>query len=432
MTTTTSNMRTMEDPTAGKWAWNKQPEARRLVEELLIVFVERCPEGAAIGEQILAATGTHITDWVGVILTPDRPETRARLEDAGYIPRTTDFVDADIQYAFWNPTSSTPDILLTDSDRMSVGLLVDSVADFFAANQLSGVDHIQGEPLARARWAQVAQGEGAALWVFERHGYDGYHLKFEIAEHRIAAMHHLERLRARTRLGDQARVHDELDRAIRAAVDELGAEWAASLFTRAEREYFLRNHCAAKSQAARQSSLGLGMANIDHTVYACSASGVGAAMDLFAELGYERREQFGVGDSDSAVVIEQPITGDVVVLVSPLGQKPGISGSWARLFGEGLLASGPAGIAIQGDASSLGGLFSSAVAPSGNASTIASIPVSEERAGRLAGQGLIEPALAETLAGGGLIGPVFSVVSRADGSRRRTAETIAWRAPAAD
>lgn len=76
--TTTETMRTMDDPTTGGWAWAPQPEARTLVEQLLVTFIEKCPEAARFGERMLADTGTHITDWVGVILTPDTPEMRER------------------------------------------------------------------------------------------------------------------------------------------------------------------------------------------------------------------------------------------------------------------------------------------------------------------------------------------------------------------
>jgi hypothetical protein len=424
--TTTATMRTMNDPTPGNWDWQPQPAARALVEERLVAFLGKCPEAARFGEQLLADTGTHITDWVGVILTPDTPETRERLEAAGYVPRTTEFVDADIHYAFWNPGASTPDILLTEADRMSVGLLIDSVADFFAANQLSGVDHIQGEPHARARWAQVAQGDGAALWVFERHGYNGFHLKFEIAEHRIAAAHHLERLRARARRGDQARALEQVERAVRAAADELGPDWAADLFMQAEREFFLRNHCAAKAQCARQAMLGMGMPNIDHLVYACATPHLAGVLELFATLGFERRESFAVGAADTATVLEQPVTGHVVAIVSPAGDAPGSAGSWARLVGEGLLASGPAGLALRGEHDTLVNLIG---LPADGNGTVASIPVSGERLETAARDGLIDDGIAHTLRNGGVIGPVLSLVSRRDGSRVLTPDTLAWRIP---
>lgn len=351
------------------------------------------------------------------------PDTRhagdaGALTAAGYVPRVTEFVDADIHYAFWNPAASTPDILLTESDRMSVGLLVDSVADFFAANQFDGVDHIQGEPLARARWAQVAQGDGAALWVFERHGYDGFHLKFEIAEHRIAAMHHLERFRARARGGDQAHAFERIDRAVRAAVDELGNDWAASLFMRAEREFFVRNNCAATSQRNRQAALGLGMANIDHTVYACSAGSLAATLDVFTTLGFMRRETVILDHGDAATILEQPVTGDVIAVVAPTenGSATG-AGSWTRLIGESLTVAGPAGIAFRGEHAALGSALG---IPSESDKAVTSVPVPSSTLDDAAANGHIEEGIAHSLRAGGMIGPVVSLVSRTDGSRAIT------------
>ena len=413
----------MNDPTAGNWAWKPQPEARRLIEELLLVFLDRCPGAARFGECLVAETSTHITDWVGVILTLDTPETRARLETAGYKPRTTDFVDADIHYAFGNPAASTPDILLTESDRMSVGLLVDSVADFFAATMFPGVDQIQGEPFARARWAQAIEGDRAAMWVFERHGYDGFHLNFEIAEHRIAAMHHLERFRARTRTGDQASAFEQLDRAVHAAADELGSEWAADLFMQAEREFFYRNHPAANRQLQRQCALGLGAANTDHVVYAAGSAGFHGATDIFATLGFEQRETFKVGAQDTAHVFEQPISGDTVVIVS--GESPSAACAWSRLLGDSLFASGPAGLALRSDSDSL--TDSLGVDQSGKATAGLAFPKDRIESGP--SDSGIDSSVAQSLRDGDPIGPVVSLIPRRDASRALDTETIAWRVP---
>jgi hypothetical protein len=420
-------VRAMADPTGGVWAWSPQPEGRRLIEELLILFLERCPDAARFGEGLLNETGTHITDWVGVILTPDTPETRDRLERAGFAPRTTEFVDEDIHYAFQHPVGVFPDILLTDSDRMSVGVRTESVARFFAATQLRGIEHTQGEPLARARWARVFAGDRAAMWVMERHGYDGYHLASEPAEHRIAAAHHLERFRARPRrhVEDGEGIAEAL-RIVRAAAEEIGPDWAADLFMKSEREFFTRTHCAAGSQHARQANAGPGWANVDHMVYGVGSAMLPMTLDFFGTLGFQGRERFATGSADAALVMEQPITRDVVVLVTPGGEGPGVSGSWAALLGESLLDAGPAGLAIRGDEELLTrqlGLHDA------GASKIATRPVPGEHLEALAGQGLIDEALAHSLRNGGRIGTVLRVVSRRDGFRGLTAELLAWRTP---
>ena len=426
---TTELLQTMEDPTGGGWAWTPQPEARRLVEELMLVFLERCPDSTALGERIINETGTHITDWVGVILTPDTPETRERLEQAGYTPRTTEFVDEDIHYAFEQKQGIFPDILLTESDRMSVGLRVESIADFFAVNQLSGFDSIQGEPLARARWAPVYAGERAALWVMERHGYDGYHLAFEPAEHRIAATHHFERFRTRARCyHNGCDGLEDAERAVAAAADELGEHWAADFFMRAEREYFTRAHGTARAQDTRQRNLGLGWKNTDHMVYAAGRPRLPRTLDVFARLGFAQRESFDLGPRDTARVLAQPVTGDIVVVVSPSTDQPGQAGSWVTLLGESLLASGPAGMAVRGDPAAMRGTLN---LHNAGACSIDQRLIPDENVAAALADGRVDEGLADSLRNGGILGPVFRAVCRGDGCAAMTPDRLAWHVPGA-
>ncbi len=424
----TELLQTLDDPTGGNWAWTPQPEAQRLVDELMLVFLERCPDSAAFGERLVRETGTHITDWVGVILTPDTPETRRRLEQAGYTPRVTEFVDEDIHYAFEQRQGVFPDILLTESDRMSVGLRVESIADFFAVNQLSGFDSIQGEPLARARWAPVYTGERAALWVMERHGYDGYHLAFEPAEHRIAATHHFERFRTRARcFHNGCDGLEDAERAVAAAADELGEHWAADFFMRAEREYFTRAHGVAAAQNGRQRALGFGWKNCDHLVYAASRPRLPRTLDVFARLGFARRECFEVSPRDTAYVLGQPVTGDVVVVVAPSGDdEPGESGSWVALLGESLLAAGPAGMAVRGDPELLRAQLDM---PDPGPGRVVARDIPGDRVESAASSGRLDGGVADGLRNGGRLGPVFRAVSRRSGDAGLNPDLIAWRVP---
>jgi len=407
--------------------WAAQPVARGLVEELLAHFLDRCPDAARFGETLLADTGTHLADWIGVFLTPDTPRTRQRLEEAGFEPRATEFVDEDIHYAFEHRLGLFPDILLTDSDRMSVGVKVDSVADFFAATQYPGVEFIQGEPLARARWAKVFTGDRAAMWVMERHGYDGYHFAAEPAESRIAAMHHIERFRARPRgFADAAEGLADLNRSLAAAADELGPEWAADLFLRAERERFVLSHCAARSQSARQNALGLGWANTDHLVYAASAGAARATIATFGLLGFAPRESVPLAAADTAHVLEHPVANEAVVVVAPAASAPGLSGSWVALFGESLLGAGPAGLALRGDPELLVrqlGLQDT------HASKVAVRPVCPERLAAAVAEGLVDERFAQAIRAGGALGSTLTAVSRRDGCRGFSPAAIAWRAP---
>lgn len=348
------------DPTGNNWKWEPQPAAQRFVDELLATFLSRCPDAHRLSQRMTHETGTRFKDWVGLILTPDSPQTRDRLAATGYTSKATEFSDADIHYAYEHRLGMFPDVLLTDSDRMSVGIKVESVADFFAAQQLPGIERVEGEPLSRARWAKVFDGDRAALWVIERHGYDAFGLTDDTAEDRIAAAHHLERLRTRRRHFDNpvdafANLHSMLD----AAIDEIGRDWACDLFFKSERDYWMLRNTAGRVQYARQCRLGLGWANHDHHTYRNTRENFHRVISVLEKLGLYCRERFYAGHEANwgAQVLEHPVTKIVVfadVDMSPeelMGDfshegfpnhRDGVStiGLWCALHGESMLDAG--------------------------------------------------------------------------------------------
>lgn len=347
------------DPTGNNWGWTPQPEAQKLVDRLLLKFMQRCTDAIELGRRMKEQTGTRFKDWVCVILVPDTREIRDELAAAGFTPRSTEFADADIHFAFEHRLGMFPDVLLTEHDRMSVGIKVDSIADFFAAMQVPGIEHVQGAPGSRARWCRVFGGDRAALWAVERHGYDGYGLTQDTAEERIASMHHLERFRSRPRwLDDDASGLDDLDRMIDAAVEELGRDWACDVFFAAERDYWMRRNRAARVQYARQMTLGLGWANHDHHTYRNSRAMYPRVIAVFEKLGFYCRERFYAGGEAfwGAQVLEQPVTKMVIfadVDMTPeeirgdfphegFGEidRAGTIGLWCALHGESMLSAG--------------------------------------------------------------------------------------------
>ncbi|MEM7755776.1 MAG: hypothetical protein AAF297_09095 [Planctomycetota bacterium] len=347
------------DPTGGNWDWQPQPDAQKLIDELLITFTSRCPDALRLAERMNAQTGTRFKDWVSLILTQDTPRARERLAANGFEPIANEFYNDDIHFAFECRKGLFPRILLTEADRMSVGIKAESVADFFAAMQIPGIERIEGEPLSRARWAKVFDGDRAALWVCERHGYDQFGLTDDLPEDRIAAQHFLERFRARPRSYDNpAEGFAELGRLVEAAIDEIGRDWACSLFFQAEREYWMGRNTAARVQFARQQRLGLGWANHDHHTYRNSREHYTKVIEVFEKLGFHCRERFYAGGEAGwgAQVLEQPTTGIVIFADVDMtadevkgdfahdgfGPKDdlGTIGLWCHLHGESLLDAG--------------------------------------------------------------------------------------------
>ncbi len=347
------------DPTSGNWHWEPQPAAQKLVDELLLEFSSRCPDAVRLAERMRNETGTRFKDWVGVILVPDAPGIRSRLEETGFEPITTEFSDADIHFAFECRKGLFPPILLTESDRMSVGVKVESVADFFQAQQIPGIERTEGEPLSRARWAKVADGDRAALWVMERHGYRAFGLTDDLPDTRIAAQHFLERFRARPRrFEDVAAGFEDLHRMIDAAIEEIGRDWACDLFFKAERDYWMNRNTAGRVQYARQQKLGLGWANHDHHTYRNSREHYTKVISVFEKLGFFLRERFYAGGEAGwgAQVLEHPATG--ITIFADVDMTPeevrgdfahegfspksdvGTIGLWCALHGESLFEAG--------------------------------------------------------------------------------------------
>jgi len=308
LTSTTADL----DPTGGNWDWQPQPETQKFVDELLLTFSGRCPDAVRLAERMRAETGTRFKDWVALILTPDTVETRERLAATGVGPITNECYASDIHDPIEGRQGIFLSCLLTEADRMSVGIKVDSVADFFAQQQIPGIENVEGEPMSRARWARVFDGDRAALWVCERHGYDQFGLTNDMAEDRIAAQHFLERFRARPRrYEDPAAGFDELNRLVDAAIEEIGRDWACDLFFQAERDYWMTRNTAGRVQYARQCALGLGWANHDHHTYRCSREHYTRVIGVFEKLGFHCRERFYAGGEAGwgAQVLEQPVTG---------------------------------------------------------------------------------------------------------------------------
>ncbi|MEL6328111.1 MAG: hypothetical protein AAFR38_00485 [Planctomycetota bacterium] len=375
---TTAPSQPAADPTVGNWQWEPQPEAQKLIDSLLTTFLARCPDAQRLADRMRDETGTRFKDWVGVILTPNNDEIRGQLEAAGFTPKTTEFADEDIGYAFEQRKGLFCDVLLTESDRMSVGVKVERVSDFFAAQQIPGIEHAQGEPLSRARWAPAMMGDRAALWVMARRGYDGFGLTEDLPEDRIAAAHHAERLRSRPRdfgVGAEAdtRGFDDLSNMVDAAVEELGRDWACDIFFRTEREYWQRRNRAAQVQYARQQKLGLGWANHDHHTYRCSRQNFPRVIEILEKLGLHCRERFYAGAEANwgAQVLEQPVTKIVVFADVDMSaeeihgdfahegfevsdaESVGTVGLWTALHGESMLQAGMHHLECQFDHASL-------------------------------------------------------------------------------
>ncbi len=432
----------VSDSPLTQFNWRPQPEAARVVGELLEGFLARCPGAAELCKRMKHDTGTRFRDWVDFIQSPRTPELRARLTEVGFTRRAVPGAPD----CFIHEGAIFPAIVLDSAPVTRVGIKVDSVVDFLSAWHITDEHQIDGEPLAAMRRAPAFRTVGAELWVIERHGYRGFAEPRLDPDIPLAILRHGEAFRRRTRDWDDDDLgYDHVRHLVDAAVADLGPDYACDLFFAAEREYWQRRNRAAQVQKARQDKLGLGWANHDHHTYRSSRRFFARLVAIFETLGFRCRERFYAGHEAGwgAQVLEQPNTGITIfadVDLSPEeimgdfaheGLSPsrelGTVGLWCGLHGEAMLQAGMHHLECTFDHESLKDQLEAAAIrtmdPFTNFDHLKQAftegerwAVSERRLTRLIEQGSITPAQAHWFRmQGGAIGSHLENLERNDG-----------------
>ncbi|MDB5323089.1 MAG: hypothetical protein JWN40_4720 [Phycisphaerales bacterium] len=353
-----------------QFSWERQPEAERLVREMVEEFLKRTPEAKTLADRMRSETGTRFLDWIDYIELPDRPENRSRTAAAGYVEKP--------EWAYENAScwvqleGMFPIVSLSKhpaAAEMEVGIKVESVADFAFANEVFlATDAV---PLSYSRRLLIQARDAATFYAIERHGHRGMNPPEESEEQPLRMLSSLERFRCRQRdLGDD----DGFKRAegyIDHAIQMLGPDLTCDLFFASEREYWQRRNRAAQFQKARQDRLGLGWANHDHHTYRSSRKHFSRLISLWKKLGFQLRERFYAGAEAGwgAQICEQPNTGIITFndvdlspeeLMNDFAHEPlpdrhelGTVGLWCALHGESFLQAGMHHLECQFDFDSL-------------------------------------------------------------------------------
>ena len=335
------------------FTWVPQPGAAALMGSILAGFLEQTPAAAALAKRMQEETGTRFADWVDTVTLGGSPALVRRLAEAGFV--------AEGVHLYHHPGGIFPRIVLREAEgeMVAVALLVDSVADFLAAQTPPREVAIEGEPWGSLRRAVIARTATTELAVVERRGWPHAEASAAAARHGLRAVTHLETFRMRRRdfayePAGFAHAHELID----AAIAELGRDETCALFFAAEREYWQRRNRAAQVQKARQDRLGLGWGNHDHHTYRSSRASFVDLIALFERLGCVCRERFYAGREAGwgAQVMEQANAGIVIFADvdlapeelaadfahEPLGprEKLGTVGLWCGLHGEAFLEAG--------------------------------------------------------------------------------------------
>jgi hypothetical protein len=337
--------------------WKPQPQARKLVDEIVDEVLARRPEAAHLAQRMLHETATRFIDWIDAIAMPASDARAARLPEVGYV-RAND----DEELALWeHPGGMFPLVAVGASfaaPRVELG--VESVVDCLAALRIDSATPIEGDPGAALRRAPLFGGEDEhSVWAVERHGTRAFTIEPCSAELARKVERHREALRCRRRrFDDDAEGFDHVLALVESAVAELGPDRAAAVFFETEREYWQRRNRAAQIQKTRQDRLGLGWGNHDHHTYRSSRVSFARLVRVLETLGFVCRESFYAGAEAGwgAQVLEQPanrivifadvdlsedeVADDFAHLGLEEGDELGTVGLWVGLHGESMLQAG--------------------------------------------------------------------------------------------
>ncbi|MDG2220866.1 MAG: hypothetical protein P8L85_05770 [Rubripirellula sp.] len=335
-----------------KFDWRQFPDTQRWVAQWIDQVVDAIPFLATLQARMGNETGTQLQDWVDHLVLGESRVTDDDLISLGFARASSG-----IESVWCHAGGLFPKIQVAQGDELRLALKVDSVSDFLFAHQLDAT--IDGAPQTPCRTAVVAQSGSTAVLVIERHGTSG--MEPSICEpkqvQQATAVGEAFRLRRRDCEDDQ-QGFDEAFRLIETACDQIGVDWACSLFFAAEREYWQWRNRAAQTQDKRQNRLGLGWANHDHHTYRSSREHFASLVKLLERLGMKCRERFygGAEAGWGAQVLEQPVAGIVVFADVDLSPEEvagdfaheglqaqaslGTVGMWCKLHGEAILQAG--------------------------------------------------------------------------------------------
>jgi hypothetical protein len=345
--------------------WSPQPEAFSFICGLAHDFLAACPEAAAFANRLRDETGTRFVDWIDHIRLNRRDRRAVQLERAGY-----EAAGEHTSYTVYaNPSGVFPAVLAWDGGT-EIGVKVESVADFLAANQLKR--DILGSPLAVLRTCSIHTSQDCALTIVERHGTRDFDAGNPGHENMARRLVHSERFRTRPRsFENDPGGFEAVNRLIDNAILDLGHDLTCDLWFAAEREFWMRRNRAAQAQKARQDRLGLGWANHDHHTYRSSRKNFASLVAIWEKLGLQCRERFYAGREAGwgAQVMEQPVTGIITFndvdltpdeLIGDFGHdgleeqsRLGTVGLWCGLHGDSFLQSGMHHLAAMFDFNSL-------------------------------------------------------------------------------
>lgn len=334
--------------------WECQPEAERLVIEILTRASDLNRVIGKLEEDLLRQTSTRLFDWLDYVAATESPSLLKRLHDTGFVPLEGS------DSLFVHPRAQLPRVLLLKPALAIQGgaaVGVDSIADFLMARGEHAL--IEGTCFGNFRRCQVACMQGAALWVVERRGTSSIEPTQEKADQIEKNLKALEKWKTRPRaFVDEEQAMEAAEQTIAELIRDVGQSRAAWTVLEGERGYWQQRNRAGQIQKSRQDRLGMGWANHDHHTFRSSRRYFRRLVHLFERLGFHCRERFYAGEEAGwgAQVMENPVSRLVLFLDvdlspeeiiqdfahDPLPERKelGTIGLWCALHGDSILKGG--------------------------------------------------------------------------------------------
>ena len=344
-----------------QFAWKTQPAAARWVTRTIASLTGRNPVFKTLADQLRERTGTRLVDWVDHLALSDADSLGliGELADIGYVHQGR--ADENI----WRHSAGLFPPVIVNGGRTRLAIRCESVDScILALAPMLGFDGVDSDQVIGPRGGMfrhiaIDQRIEAALWLVERHGYDGFGMTATSSDSIVAAAGYREAFRQRQRsFPEFAAGFRHASELFAKASKEIGTDWACDLFFAAEREYWQKRNRAGAVQYERQNRLGLGWANHDHHTYRSSRAAFPQLIAALEQMGFHCRERFYAGREAGwgAQVLEQPqarvvifadvdlspeeVAGDFAHDQLAEREQLGTVGLWCELHGEAFLEAG--------------------------------------------------------------------------------------------
>ena len=139
--------------------WTPQPEAERLIHELVDAFLRRSDFAATLRDRMHREAGVRFVDMVDHIRLASSDKLEHDLAAAGFQHQMG---TAPSEIVYVQPGGIFPRVILNQNEPATcLALKVESVADFESVWQTGA--QVVGAPLAPLRWAKVWRDAGQEL-----------------------------------------------------------------------------------------------------------------------------------------------------------------------------------------------------------------------------------------------------------------------------